>query len=107
MRFRHSHQGRAQCRRLAGIDRNAGAAVAEVQRMHVVDAPFAPDDDRQPGRKGGFFVQGAVHFMAAAPVEHFEIPAHPTPPSPAPPPPPLPAPLLPPTPFPPLRPTPP
>ncbi len=41
--------------------------------MHIVDPPLAPDHDRQPGRKGRFFVQGAVHFMAVAAVEQFEI----------------------------------
>ena len=48
MRLRHPHQRRAQRSGLAGVDGDAGAAAADLQRLHVVDAPLAADHDRQP-----------------------------------------------------------
>ena len=73
MRLRHPHQRRAQRGGLAGVDRDAGAAVAELQRMHIVDAPLAADHDRQPRREGRVVVQRAVHIAAVAAVEQFEV----------------------------------
>ena len=41
MRLGHPHQGVAQCRCLAGVDGNAGAAAGHLERMHVVEASLA------------------------------------------------------------------
>ena len=49
MRLRHPLQRGAQRGDLAGVDRDAGAAAAEFQRLDVIDAPLAADHDRQPG----------------------------------------------------------
>ena len=73
MRLRHPHQRRAQRGGLAGIDGDADAAAADIERMHVVEAPLAADHDRQPRGKGGRFIQRAVHVAAAAAVEQFEV----------------------------------
>jgi hypothetical protein len=38
----------AQRIRLAGVDRDAGAAAIEREGAHVMQAPLAAGDDRQP-----------------------------------------------------------
>ena len=43
MRFRHPLQRRAQRGGLGSVDGDAGAAGADIHRVHIVDAPFAAD----------------------------------------------------------------
>ena len=48
MGFRHPHQRFAQRVGFRGVDRHADAAAADIERLHVVEAPLAADHDRQP-----------------------------------------------------------
>ncbi len=73
MRLRHPLQCGAQRSRLAGVDRDAGAAAAEFQRLDVVDAPFAADHDREPRGKTGVVVQRPAHLGALVVFEQFEV----------------------------------
>ena len=73
MGLRHPHQRRAQRRGLGGIDGDADPAVADIERMYVVEAPFAADHDRQPCGEGGLVIQCAVHIAAVAAVEQFQV----------------------------------
>ena len=75
MGLRHPHQRRAQRIGLAGVDGDADAAAADIDRAHVIEAAFAADHDRQPGvetrlRREGSFKDGAV-----AAVEQFQLAA--------------------------------
>ncbi|MHC2411284.1 hypothetical protein ACVJGC_003875 [Bradyrhizobium diazoefficiens] len=73
MRLRHPHQRRAQRIRLAGIDRDADAAAADIDGAHVVDAPLAADHDRQPGGEIGRVLQSPFHGAAVGAVEQLEL----------------------------------
>ena len=73
MRLRHPHQRRAERGGLAGVDGDADAAAADIERMHIVDAPLAADHDRQPRGEGRGVVQRAVHVAAVGAVEQFEV----------------------------------
>ena len=73
MGFRHPRQRRAQPGRFAGVDGDAGAAAAELQRMHVIDAPLAADHDRQPRGIAGVVVERPAQFAALVALQQFEI----------------------------------
>ena len=73
MRFRHPVHGGAQRGRLAGVDRDAGAAAGQFQGLDVVDAPFAADHDRQPRAEAGIADQRPAHLGALLGFEQFEI----------------------------------
>ena len=73
MRLRHPRQRGAQRGRLAGVDRDAGAAAAELQRLHVIDAPLAADHDRQPRAEGRIVVQRPAHLGALVALQQFEV----------------------------------
>ncbi len=75
MRFRHPHQRFAQRGGLAGVDRDAGAAAHDIERMDVVEAALAADHDRQPRGERRIVFQRAVHLAAVGAVEQFEIAA--------------------------------
>ena len=59
--------------RLAGVDRDAGSAAAQFQRLHVVDAPLAADHDRQPRAEGGVVVERPGHLGALVVLEQFQV----------------------------------
>ena len=73
MGFRHPLHRVAQCGRLAGVDGDAGAAAAELERLHVIDAPLAADHDRQPRAEGGIVVQHPAHLGALVVLQQFEV----------------------------------
>ena len=73
MGFRHPLHGVAQRGRLAGVDRDAGAAGVELQRLHVIDAPLAADHDRQPRAEAGIVVQHPAHLGALVVLQQFEV----------------------------------
>ena len=73
MRLRHPHQRRAKRGGFAGVDGDADASAADIERMDIVDAPLAADHDRQPRGEGRRAVQCAVHIAAVAAVEQFEV----------------------------------
>ena len=73
MRLRHPLHRGAQRGRLAGVDRDAGAAAAKFQRLHVIDAPLAADHDRQPRAEAGIVVQRPAHVGALVGFQQFEV----------------------------------
>ena len=73
MRLRHPHQRCAECGGFAGVDGDADASAADIERMHIVDAALAADHDRQPRVEARRVVQCAVHLAAVAAVEQFEV----------------------------------
>ena len=73
MGFRHPLHGVAQRSRLAGVDGDAGAAAAELERLNVIDAPLAADHDRQPRAEGGIVVQRPAHLGALVVFQQFEV----------------------------------
>ena len=73
MGLRHPLHGVAQLRGLAGVDGDAGAAAAELDRLHVIDAPLAADHDRQPRAEVGVVVQHPVHLGALVVFQQFEV----------------------------------
>ena len=72
MGFRHPLHRVAQRGRLAGVDGDAGAAGAELERLNVIDAPLAADHDRQPRAEGGIVVQHPAHLGALVVLQQFE-----------------------------------
>ena len=72
MGFRHPLHRVVQRGRLAGVDGDAGTAGAELERLHIVDAPLAADHDRQPRAEGGMVVQHPAHLGALVVLQQFE-----------------------------------
>ena len=75
MRFRHPRQRRAQLGRLAGVDGDAGAAAAELERLHVKGLALAADHDRQPRGIGGVVVERPAQLAALVGLQQFEVAA--------------------------------
>src|SRR4051812_32457568 len=72
MRLGHPYQRCAERGGLAGVDRDADAAAADIERMDIVEAPLAADHDWQPRGELRLAVQRAVHIAAVGGVEQFE-----------------------------------
>jgi hypothetical protein len=73
VRLCHPHQGGAQPRGFAGIDRDSGAAAGHFHRVHVVDPPFAFDHYRQSGIEFCIVVERAGKIVAVGRVEQFQV----------------------------------
>ena len=73
MGFRHPHQRIAQRGGFRDVDGHAHAAAADIERLHVIEAPLATDHDRQPRGERRRFLQCAVHVAAIAAVEQLQV----------------------------------
>ncbi|MGY4305002.1 hypothetical protein ACVIJ6_002245 [Bradyrhizobium sp. USDA 4369] len=75
MRLGHAHQGGAQRCSLAGIDGDAGAAIAQGEGVHIVHAALAAGHDRQPALEAAGGAKRALQVGAVGGIEQFEIAA--------------------------------
>ena len=76
MRVRHPHQRGAEGGGLIGVDRDPGAAAADLLGIDVEDAPFAADHDRQPGIERGAVGERAGDRAAVVAVQQFDVLRH-------------------------------